>query len=1226
MSGRSRILLISWALLVCAGQHLQAQNPFEGLSQDWRWRWFGTELGAPAGPVLKIMETSGGEMWIHTGAGLAWYDGYRWNSPPIDTLGPHFNRAQMLSDSMGVLLVVPPSLFRVTHDGYTRMPLWCGGVEVPIRNAVNLPGRGMLMQGDTVLYLLQRNTMSRFPSPYEHPLTAGVSEHPFRIYPSSAGNAILNAATGVYRLENLQWKKLAGVEGHSPVPTYVAEDSRGNGIFTAQVGVRFERWEWDAQGSVQRTRLEPGQLVPSIAIHPDGSLLAVESSGDILTRIRSVWRRVSPIPPHLLTSVAITFDSHGDLWVGKTNGVFLCNLSSKTWRTLSYADNAKSNSINELLIARDGILWVGSSNGVRLYRDTSLIRIVREINGTALGVVTGLAQDSRGNIWISSGASFGGAFCGDGRTWRHYGRREGFTDNNVHRIMPDRHGDLWFMTISPLAPGISQEREDGAYRYDGERFTRLDQHNGLPHGRVYAMAQDSGGAYWFATLKGLARKRGNEWKYWDASHGLHTSRVFAVAVDHANRLWFGHQRNGLGYIDENDAPVYVSSTDGFSPLTVWDFHVDYAGRLWVATREGLGVHDRGNWALFTNREGLMNPNLWPLTMKGKDLYIGTSHSGVAVLAVSELEVPPPLVRISDPVQRGNTVSLAWQALAPRGFIPSAEVRTRYRVDRGAWSVWGETRTASIDEPSIGDHTVEIQALGMLAQVDTTPQALSFSVPPPLFLRPMVLLPIGALTILLMSLALNLNRKKREHTTQLRALDARYRAVVDQQSELIVRTLPDGRLSFVNEAVCRMLQRSRQDLTGRPLASVFQPLYGESTLAALHGSPASSFPREVDADCRAHDGTERCIRWIAEAVLNEGGDVLELQMVGRDITERKRAERELINSEERYRIVAEQTGQLVYDYDVSSGSIAWYGAITDVTGYSTEEFQSVSIGRWEEMIHPEDREHATQVLDQAMVSRSRYEIEYRFRRKDGSYIDVFDNGVFLVGPSGTVDRMLGTMTDITARKQNEALVATSLKEKEVLLKEIHHRVKNNLQVISSLLNLQSGAVSDQRALEQLRESQHRIRSMALIHERLYQSRNLASIEFDEYVKSLCSYLIRSYNPQCVRLEINIGRISLPINAAIPCGLIINELVSNALKYAFKGGNEGTIDVGMELTADKKAILTVRDTGVGFPAGLDFRQTQTLGMQLVNTLTAQINGTIALNRNGGTTFSITFPLEM
>jgi len=235
-------------------------------------------------------------------------------------------------------------------------------------------------------------------------------------------------------------------------------------------------------------------------------------------------------------------------------------------------------------------------------------------------------------------------------------------------------------------------------------------------------------------------------------------------------------------------------------------------------------------------------------------------------------------------------------------------------------------------------------------------------------------------------------------------------------------------------------------------------------------------------------------------------------------------------------------------------------------------------------------------------------------------------VFLVGPSGTVDRMLGTMTDITARKQNEALVATSLKEKEVLLKEIHHRVKNNLQVISSLLNLQSGAVSDQRALEQLRESQHRIRSMALIHERLYQSKNLASIDFDEYVKSLCSYLIRSYNPQCVRLEITIGRISLPINAAIPCGLIINELVSNALKYAFKGGTEGTIDVGMELTADKKAILTVRDTGVGFPDGLDFRNTQTLGMQLVNTLTAQINGTIALDRKNGTAFSITFPLEM
>jgi two-component sensor histidine kinase/PAS domain-containing protein len=204
---------------------------------------------------------------------------------------------------------------------------------------------------------------------------------------------------------------------------------------------------------------------------------------------------------------------------------------------------------------------------------------------------------------------------------------------------------------------------------------------------------------------------------------------------------------------------------------------------------------------------------------------------------------------------------------------------------------------------------------------------------------------------------------------------------------------------------------------------------------------------------------------------------------------------------------------------------------------------------------------------------------------------------------------------------EALSA-SLHEKDVLLKEIHHRVKNNLQIVSSLLSLQTSAQGRTDPAAALRDSQNRIRSMALIHEKLYQSGDLAHIDFAEYARSLVASLARSYTSgTAVKVDAEVEGIMLDIDRAIPCGLIINELVTNSLKYAFPDGRSGTITISMSRGGGKYA-LTVADDGAGLPPGLDFRDTPSLGLQLVNTLASQLEGTIELDTARGTRFKITF----
>ena len=212
-----------------------------------------------------------------------------------------------------------------------------------------------------------------------------------------------------------------------------------------------------------------------------------------------------------------------------------------------------------------------------------------------------------------------------------------------------------------------------------------------------------------------------------------------------------------------------------------------------------------------------------------------------------------------------------------------------------------------------------------------------------------------------------------------------------------------------------------------------------------------------------------------------------------------------------------------------------------------------------------------------------------------------------------------------RKRTREQITAALREKEILLRELQHRVKNNLRLISTLLRLQSGYIKDKEVLAMFEESQNRIKSMALVHDKLYQFKDLGKIDIAHYIQELVTDLADSHGvePDGIKLKINVHEVLLGIDTAIPCGLIINELVSNALKHAFPDGREGEIRIDFLRSVNNNTFtLIIKDNGIGFPKDVDFRNTETMGLQLVNTLVKQLNGTIELDRSGGTKFQITF----
>ena len=336
---------------------------------------------------------------------------------------------------------------------------------------------------------------------------------------------------------------------------------------------------------------------------------------------------------------------------------------------------------------------------------------------------------------------------------------------------------------------------------------------------------------------------------------------------------------------------------------------------------------------------------------------------------------------------------------------------------------------------------------------------------------------------------------------------------------------------------------------------------------------------------------------------------------------------LVETDTKFRNVLENSRDIIYQMDAEGTRYEYVSpAAEDLLGYTAEEIINKGPSFITQKIHPEDIEELMQDrINIPFADQQQLSTEYRIRKKSGDYIWVNNRKKMLKDHQGNIVGVVGNVTDITNQKKYIEGIDQSLKEKEMLLAEIHHRVKNNLSVIASLLHMQSITSNNEEIRSALAKTQHRIQSISEIHEQLYRSKHLSNIQFDEYVSTLAHNLHNSMTEpgKDITLDIQAEPVKISIKQVIPAGLFLNEVLTNAFKHAFNNRDKGTITIRLSSENDQ-LTFSIADDGSGIPESQN-GNTESLGTTIIQNLTRQLDGSLDVHSNGGTTYKLTFPVK-
>lgn len=471
-------------------------------------------------------------------------------------------------------------------------------------------------------------------------------------------------------------------------------------------------------------------------------------------------------------------------------------------------------------------------------------------------------------------------------------------------------------------------------------------------------------------------------------------------------------------------------------------------------------------------------------------------------------------------------------------------------------------------------------------------------------------------------------EKKKAQEKLAKSEEKYKTLFDLSPDYVVVIDPDGNVLDINQRLEEDIGLSKSEFIGKDINEIFKSFVNDSIFEEDFMDKFMSRDQNQPIEIKVFQGQEVGYLEMHHAPITKEGKIFAIQIIFRNITQRKNAERALIESRERLydvnayleAIINASPFAIVDLYPDGRVKSLWNPAAENIFGWRREDVLEKHLP----FLNEKNNEKCQYIMKKALSSESTSDVELECARKDSEIIYTMMAAAPLLNADGKIQGIMATFADISDMIAAENQIKASLEEKEVLLREIHHRVKNNLQIISSLMNLQSEYTQEPEILKMFQESKNRIRSMALIHEKLYQSKDLAHIDFVEYLKSLVDMLLSFYREKSNYIDVSLkcGEVNLEIDTAISMGLIVNELLSNCFKHAFPGDRSGEITITLSQDAENY-LLEVADNGIGIPEDVDIKKTDSLGLLIVQTLTLQLKGTLEHHNEGGTKFKLSFP---
>lgn len=460
-------------------------------------------------------------------------------------------------------------------------------------------------------------------------------------------------------------------------------------------------------------------------------------------------------------------------------------------------------------------------------------------------------------------------------------------------------------------------------------------------------------------------------------------------------------------------------------------------------------------------------------------------------------------------------------------------------------------------------------------------------------------------------------------SEIKKSEQKYQDLYDNAPDMFVSAdIDTEKIVRCNQTLCEKLGYDKKECIGKKFFSLFHSDCMEDAKNVFKAFTDTGKIYDAELQLKKKDGGKIHVSLNISAVRDNNGNITRSRSIFRDITRRVQVEKVLKESENHYR-------QLYHSLPVPYQSIDLDGILLDVNkawlnelGYSPAEVT----GKWfGDFVHPDFIEHFKTQFSLFKKKGEIQDLEFDLIKKDGTPISVLFMGRTVTDEKKRFRRTHCIFTNITYRKEIEKELKNSLTEKEILLNEIHNRVKNNLQVIISLLNLQAHNIEDEKMRAAFKEIRSRIYTMSLVHEKLYESRAFTEIDAKEYVETITSELVNSYKTEKnIRLDLNINNTVLEVDKAIPFGLILTELSTNALKHAFKNRENGRISISLQTEQSNLCRFAIEDDGEGLPSHFDIAKTKSFGLQLVRLLTEQLEGSISVKQENGTCFEIVFPV--